>query len=99
MAKSGMEKTGRIVIQDMLSEGSGKHIQWSPHSGRSNHLRCGGDPVWQVHGWPWRGEALWPARHILGGWCRRSLIPARFSPHPTSCNTDGSAGPARWPFS
>ena len=74
----------RIVVQDMLSKGSGEHVLWPPDSGGSNHLWRGGGPVRQIHGWHWWGEAPRPVGHILGSWCWRSLVPAGFSPHPTS---------------
>ena len=90
---------GGFVVQDMLSKGSGEHVLRSPYSGGSDHLRRGGDPVWRVDGWHWRREAPCPVRHILGSWCRRSLILAGFSPRPMPCNTDGPARPTRWPFS
>ena len=37
-------------------------------------------------------------RHISMSWCWRSLVPARFPPYPTPCDTNGPAGSARWPF-
>ena len=52
MVKGGMEKAiGRIVIQDMLSKGSGKHILWSPNGGCEHHLRCRGGSERRMYGW------------------------------------------------
>ena len=93
------EAAGSIVIQDMLSKGSGEHVLWSPDGGGKNHLRCGGSPERRVHGQYWWGEAPSPVRHILVSWHWRSLVPAGFSAHLTLCNTDGPVGSARWPFS
>ena len=38
------EAAGRIVVQDMLSKGSGEHVLWSPDGGEKNHLRSEGSP-------------------------------------------------------
>ena len=59
------EAAGRIVNQDMLSEGSGEHVLGPPDGGGINNLRSGGDLEGRVHGWYWRGEAPSPVRHIL----------------------------------
>ena len=99
MAKGGMENPrGGIVIQDMLTKGSGKHVLWSPNGGRKDHLRCRGGPEKRVYGWYWPGEALGRVGHILLSGHGRSLVSTRFSPRLTPCNTDGPAGPARWSF-
>ena len=44
---------GGIVIQDMLTKGSGKHVLRSPNGGRKDHLRCRGGPERWVYGWYW----------------------------------------------
>ena len=77
---------GRIVIQDMLSKGSGEHVLWSPDGGGDAH-------------WGGGGDAPRPVVYILVSWHWRSLVPAGFSPHLAPCDTDGPAGSARWPFS
>ena len=70
MVKGGMEKPRGggggggggvgIIVQDMLSKGSGEHVLWSPNGGGKNHLRCGGGPERRVYGWYWWGEASSP---------------------------------------
>ena len=93
------ESAGRIVIQDMLSEGSGEHALWSPDGGGKNHLPSGGDPEGRVYGWYWRGEAPSPVRHILMSWRWLTLVFVRFCLYSVPCDGDGPAGSARWPLS
>ena len=78
------EATGRIVIQDMLSEGSGEHVLWSPDCGGKNHLRSGDDPKGRVYGLYWRGEDPSPVRNILMSWNWLTLVSARFCPYSAS---------------
>ena len=74
-------------------------MSWGPRTAEEAIIYgVGGGPVWQVYGWHWRREAPYPVRHIFGSWCRRSLIPIGFSPHPMPCNTHEPTGPARWTF-
>ena len=93
------EATGRIVVQDMLSEGSGEQIMWPENGGGKNHIPCGGGLERWVHGWYWRGEAPSSVRHILVSWRWRLLVLVGFPLHPAPCDIDGPARSARWPFS
>ena len=95
-----MEKPrGGIVFQDVLSERSGEHILWSPDSEGSDCLRHGGSPIRRIHEWHLRGDSPCSLKHILGGWCWRSLVPAGFSPRPAPCYADGTAVLTRRPLS
>ena len=38
------EVVGRFVIQDMLTEGRGKHVPWSPDGGGEKHVWSGSNP-------------------------------------------------------
>ena len=91
--------TGGIIIQDMLTKGSGKHVLRSPNSGCKDHLRCRGSPERRVYSWYWLGEAPGWVRHILLSGHGRSLVSAGFSPCPTPHDSDGPAGSAGRPFS
>ena len=90
---------GGIVVQNMLSKESGKHVLWSPNGGGKDCLRCGGDPKRRVHVWYWLGETPSSVGHILVSWHGQSLVPAGFSPHSTPYDTDGLARSVRRPFS
>ena len=90
---------GGIVIQDMLTKGSGKHVLWSPNGECVDHLRCRGGPERRVYGWYWPGEAPGWVKHILLSGHGRSLISAGFSLRLMPCDADEPAGSIGRPFS
>ena len=45
------EAAGRIIIQNMLTEGRGEHVMWSSKGGGEKHVWGGSNLEGRVHGW------------------------------------------------
>ena len=93
------EAAGRVVIEDMLSKGSGEHVLRSSDDGGEDYVRGGGALEWRIYGGYWWGNAPSPVGHIGRDRHGLTLVPARLSPGLVPCDTDGPARSARRPFS
>ena len=62
------EVAGRFVIQDMLTEGRGEHVLWSPDGGGEKHVWSGSNPKGRVHGWYRWGDTPGSFEHIFTSW-------------------------------
>ena len=52
------EATGRVIIQNMLTEGRREHVLWSSEGGGEKHVWGGSNPKGRVHGWYRWGDAV-----------------------------------------
>ena len=62
------EAAGRIIIQNMLTEGRGEHMLWSLEGEGEKHMWGGSNLEGRVHGWYRWGDALESFGHILMSW-------------------------------
>ena len=62
------EAAGRVIIQNMLTEGRGEHVLWSSESGGEKHVWGGSNPEGRVHGWYRWGDSLGSLGRIFIGW-------------------------------
>ena len=62
------EAAGRFIIQNMLTEGRGERVLWSPDGGGEKHVWSGSNPEGRVHGWYRQGDAPGSFRHIFMSW-------------------------------
>ena len=74
------EAAGRIIIQNMLTEGRGEHVLWSSEGGGEKHVWGGSNPEGRVHGWYRWGDSPGWLGHIFMSWLRLASVPAGFSP-------------------
>ena len=93
------EAAGRVIIQNMLTEGKGKHVLWSSEGGGEKHVWGGSNPERRVHGWYCWGDAPGSLGRIFMSWLRLASVPTGFSPYPALRSTDGSVKSTRGPFS
>ena len=93
------EAAGRVIIQNMLTEGRGEHVLWSSEGGGEKHVWGGSNPEGRVHVWYWWGDALGSLGRIFMSSLRLALVPASFSSYPKLRSIDGSARSTRGPFS
>ena len=62
------EAVGRIIIQNMLTEGRGEHVLWSSEGGGEKHVWGDSNPEMRVHGWYRWGDAPRSFGHIFMRW-------------------------------
>ena len=93
------EASGRVIIQNMLTEGRGEHVLWSLEGGGEKHVWGGSNPEGRVHGWHRWGDTLGSLGRIFMSWLRLASVHASFSLYSALRGIDGSAGSTRGPFS
>ena len=59
------EAAGRIIIQNMLTEGRGERMLWSSEGGGEKHVWGGSNPEGRVHGWYRWSNAPGSFEHIF----------------------------------
>ena len=62
------EGAGRIIIQNMLTEGRGEHVLWSSEGGGEKYVWGGSNPERRVHGWYRWGDTPGSFGHIFMRW-------------------------------
>ena len=92
------EATGRVIIQNMLTERRREHVLWSSEGGGEKPVWGGSNPEGRVHGWYQWGDAPGSLGRIFMSWLRLASVPAGFSPYPALQGTNGSVGSTRGLF-